>query len=410
MILFVGAESETTELRESLRGEDSSLLTATSRREALNLARRHPVETAVVSLEESLSEALDTLQGLLDLREDISILLITNSQHKQAVLPLLQAGLATHIPKPLTFLDLRSKLQQIQSDQSITSSDEKSLSPLPDLESSPRVDPVTIDHLIITLAHRLKNPLVAIRTFTHLLQDRFNDAQFRKDFYQIVQQEVETLDSLVDQLVEFSELPDPSFRPFPILALVRESIRQAMIRLKGRRIDLESHLSDDNLSIQVDRDQFIYALTHLLVGLTSPTKRTSHAGISVYVQETDQSGEVEILLCRKGSPSQDGGQVFGLELFIAKRIIERQQGDVQFDLSSSEQTSVSILLPQRISNSRSSKGVAASWGYFTPTYTERRKGELSITFKNRRAKQRRRYQRSSYFPERRKIISTPTQS
>ncbi len=50
------------------------------------------------------------------------------------------------------------------------------------------------------IAHEIKNPLVAIRTFAELLPDRYTDADFRDDFSKVVIAEIERIDGLVDRL------------------------------------------------------------------------------------------------------------------------------------------------------------------------------------------------------------------
>jgi signal transduction histidine kinase len=50
------------------------------------------------------------------------------------------------------------------------------------------------------VAHEIKNPLVAIRTFAELLPDRYTDVDFREDFSKVVIAEIERIDGLVDRL------------------------------------------------------------------------------------------------------------------------------------------------------------------------------------------------------------------
>ncbi len=48
--------------------------------------------------------------------------------------------------------------------------------------------------LAASMSHEIRNPLVAIKTFAQLLPERFDDADFRKDFNEIVVQEIDRLD------------------------------------------------------------------------------------------------------------------------------------------------------------------------------------------------------------------------
>jgi PAS domain S-box-containing protein len=50
------------------------------------------------------------------------------------------------------------------------------------------------------VAHEIKNPLVAIRTFAELLPERFADTDFRNDFAKVVIREIDRIDNLVGRL------------------------------------------------------------------------------------------------------------------------------------------------------------------------------------------------------------------
>ena len=59
------------------------------------------------------------------------------------------------------------------------------------------------------MAHEIKNPLTAIKTFTEYLEKHKNDPDFYTKFSKIVGKEVDRIDDLVHQLLEFS-------KPFPV--------------------------------------------------------------------------------------------------------------------------------------------------------------------------------------------------
>ncbi len=409
MILIVSADSSETDHLQTLLEGQSPLLVAKSRVEALELASRNSIRLAIVHFAEPVTDAYDILQGLLDLREDLSILLVYDPKHQEAVMPLLQAGLVIPLEKPFTLSDLKEKLEQLR--VPLTTEGpvlQESVTSLPQeaKETFPEIDPVSMDRLIMDLAHRLKNPLVAIRTFAHLFKERSDDAQFRKDFYQTMRQEVERMDSLIDQLIEFSELPDPSTTPHPVVPIVEEAIKASQDRLKTTKIVLQNNLGDQSLALWVDKEQAVYALVHLLTGLGSGvTKPLEHSKITVHLRQRDSEG-IEILLQKSGPLFQDRTHYFGLELFMAKRIIERQNGVVQWEVSAEGQMSVRIVLPVCSPTSVSSGEITRGpYGQVIPPYAERRKRQLAIAFRDRRGRQRRLYTRSSYFPDRRRTAS-----
>ena len=419
MVLIVGADPEEADLLQTLLAGDFPLLIANSRPEALDLARCNPVESAIVNFGGPLPETYDILQDLLDLREDIPILLISDSQHREAAMPLVQAGLVVYLQKPFNPSDLKSKVHQFQRKNegqakeslSAVPAAGKDISPPPSQEAALKFDPVSMDRLIMDLAHRLKNPLVAVRTFAHLLKERFNDPQFQRDFYQTMRQEVERMDTLIDQLIEFSELPDPRIESHQVLPTVEEAMKGATDRLKGARIDLRDDLDDKRPALQVDRVQLVYALVHLLTGLGRSKTKAGHSGISVCIRATTDPEGVEIVIQKKGPHFEDRSQFFGLELFMAKRIIERQQGSIEWGISPEGHTSVKIRLPISYSAAYPSHRAAGDHKVQNMSlYAERRNCHHSIAFRDRRVRERRLSIRSSYFPERRRKVPVAAQS
>jgi hypothetical protein len=65
------------------------------------------------------------------------------------------------------------------------------------------------DVTIPTLVHEIKNPLVAISTFAHLLPDKYEDPEFRQEFSRLVNQDVRRINALFENLLEFAQFSSP---------------------------------------------------------------------------------------------------------------------------------------------------------------------------------------------------------
>ena len=79
-----------------------------------------------------------------------------------------------------------------------------------------------------SLAHEIKNPLVPIQTFAHLLPYKFDDAEFRRDFSQMVAQEISRIDLLVEQMLELVRRPGIDRG----LVDLREVIRRVLVIIR----------------------------------------------------------------------------------------------------------------------------------------------------------------------------------
>jgi signal transduction histidine kinase len=93
------------------------------------------------------------------------------------------------------------------------------------------------------LAHEIKNPLVAIRTFAELLPERVGDEEFRNSFAKIVLQEIGRIDQLVARLRGLAAPPTPRFSPVDVPQLLRETL--ALLRGEIERGRVRVVVSDE---------------------------------------------------------------------------------------------------------------------------------------------------------------------
>jgi signal transduction histidine kinase len=74
------------------------------------------------------------------------------------------------------------------------------------------------------LAHEIKNPLASIKTFTDYLDTRYDDPAFRAKFRKIVGGEVERINLIVQQLLEFAKPLPPKLTPVDVPQLMDETL------------------------------------------------------------------------------------------------------------------------------------------------------------------------------------------
>jgi signal transduction histidine kinase len=80
------------------------------------------------------------------------------------------------------------------------------------------------------IAHEIKNPLVAIKTFAELLPERYGDLDFRENFLRVAVGEIDRIDELVARL---RGLGEPESRPLQNIDLV-EPLNDTLRLLEGQ--------------------------------------------------------------------------------------------------------------------------------------------------------------------------------
>jgi len=202
----------------------------------------------------------------------------------------------------------------------------------------------SIGALASGIAHEIKNPLVAIKTFAELLPERFTEKDFREDFSQVVIREIARIDDLVARL---RGLAAPAARPLPSLDL-RSPIEETLVLLRGqleqkrvrvRRLyerTLPQVAGDPAQLKQLFLNLFMNALEAMDAGgeLTIRLSRRESIGVSSLLAEVSDTGS--------GIPQDMLGKVFdpfvttkpggsGLGLAICRGIADAHRATIRVE-------------------------------------------------------------------------------
>ena len=157
----------------------------------------------------------------------------------------------------------------------------------------------SIGALAAGIAHEIKNPLVAIKTFAELLPERFNDEDFHGDFSKVVVREIERIDSLVGRL---RGLTPNSQRliPLDIVRAIQETLALLRAQLEQARIVVTTSYQRAIPLIAGDADQlrqlflnvFVNAVEAMRLGGQLSIRVAEHKalGSRVAVVEVEDSG------------------------------------------------------------------------------------------------------------------------
>jgi hypothetical protein len=278
-----------------------------------------------------------------------------------------------------------------------------------------------LDQLVIELAHRLKNPLVSIKTFTHLLQERFNDPDFRTRFYSIVNNDVIQLNDIVDRLLEFTEFSRPYPKPLNLAEELKQATESLEPFLQSRQVTvhvaapehatpMEQAEQAGMLQIFADPTQFRYLLKQLMLDSAAAAPAGSRLQIRMLTHPAgrDRAEPTCAILIDTimASTAPRLHEWLSLELLLAKNLMERHRGTVTVAVDGNGGHG---------DGGNRRRRVTATFSLGTPSRTEiqpsatarsasvdRRKFPLSIAFRERRAALRRQEQHTITFADRRR--------
>ena len=209
------------------------------------------------------------------------------------------------------------------------------------------------------LAHEIRNPLVAIKTFTQLLPDRLEDEEFRKHFLSVASGEVDRISSLVNELLEFARASDPKFRMEDVNSILDGMILLVSTESKKKRIEIVKKYSQDLPLISIDKEQIKQVFLNILLNAIEATSEDGEIIVDTR-SFVKPGGEPYVQIQFKdtgcGIPREHLEEIFnpffttkdtgsGLGLSISHQIVQDHKGYINVESELDKGTSFYINLP-----------------------------------------------------------------
>jgi PAS domain S-box-containing protein len=210
------------------------------------------------------------------------------------------------------------------------------------------------------MAHELRNPLVAIRTFAELLPSRWDDAEFRVSFLRTAQDEIERIDRLLTDLLMLSKPADAVVEAISPDVVCEGVVRTMSATAEAKHVRLVDELAfGDEHPFFGDRGRLHQALLNLVKNAIEAepeggfVKVTTHAG-----RNSERGAVVRIVIHNANSyiPEDQIEEIFrpfssrrvggtGLGLSVCQTIIEEHHGLIKVESTRETGTDFMVELP-----------------------------------------------------------------
>jgi DNA-binding NtrC family response regulator len=206
--------------------------------------------------------------------------------------------------------------------------------------------------LIHELAHEMKNPMVTIKTFAQLLDDRYEDEDFRARFRDVVSGDIERMDDLLEMMIEFADFGQPRVDRTSLDERLRGAVDELGEECGKRRAAIRLQTSTIGTAILADENQLDYILKNVLSTVVSQARVGSEIGV-----EIQQTGTVVISYRREGPRMASitqylgslseaaGASILPLRILLAKQLVERNGGEIAVDSTEAEKEIVTMEFP-----------------------------------------------------------------
>lgn len=204
------------------------------------------------------------------------------------------------------------------------------------------------------IAHEIKNPLVSIKTFAQLLQEKYNDKDFREQFASLAIKEVDRINVLVEDILAFAKPRSVVWDDVDVKELVKATIVLVLPQFPDKKIEIKESFFADSIVIKGDADRLKQALLNVCINSVQAIQREGIIEIDVAKEKNTVNITIRDNGC--GIKKDVLGKVFepffttkaqgtGLGLSIVARIIDELKGEMRIASVEGKGATVFIKLP-----------------------------------------------------------------
>jgi two-component system sensor histidine kinase HydH len=223
-----------------------------------------------------------------------------------------------------------------------------------ELETSRRL--ASLGRLAAGVAHEIRNPLSSIKGFATYFKERYRDNPDDQKTSEIMIQEVDRLNRVITQLLEFARPPVIQKKRASLQNLIQHSLKMIERQASAKQIQVLSHLPPEIKEVDLDPDGINQVFLNLYLNAVEAMDPGGTLSVSLSVDEG--SAWVKIMVSDTGSgiSKEDLEHIFdpyfttkqtgtGLGLAIVHKIVEAHGGEVRAESEIGRGTTVSVLLP-----------------------------------------------------------------
>lgn len=214
----------------------------------------------------------------------------------------------------------------------------------------------SLGNLAAGVAHEIRNPLSSIKGFATYFKERYKDIPDDKKTAEIMVQEVERLNRVISQLLEFASPVKIHKKSVSMVTLIQHSLKMIEGHAREKNIEIKTDLDHHTKDLYIDPDKINQVFLNIYLNAIEAMENNGTLYVRLTEDKKNNMAKVEISDTGKGIIKEDLTHVFdpyfttkqsgtGLGLAIVHKIIESHKGDIRVESERGAGTTVTILLP-----------------------------------------------------------------
>jgi two-component system sensor histidine kinase HydH len=214
----------------------------------------------------------------------------------------------------------------------------------------------SVGRLAAGVAHEIRNPLSSIKGFATYFKERYPDRPDDQQTADIMIQEVDRLNRVVGQLLEFAKPVSVKPKPISLQALLNDSIKLIKDRAAEKGISVQTQNNTQVDEARIDPDRINQVLLNLY--LNAIDSMESGGELKVEISSDGQHHDIVIRISDtgRGISRENLSKIFepyfttkstgtGLGLAIAHNIVAAMGGQITVKSAPGRGTNFSVILP-----------------------------------------------------------------
>ena len=121
-----------------------------------------------------------------------------------------------------------------------------------------------LGNMAARLAHEIKNPMTAIGTFIQMLPQKYDDEEFRTEFYEIAMEETARVNNLIAELMDLAKTRESHFELNDVNKLIDKMILLTSPQSHSKHIDIVCNYAPDIRQVWMDPEKIKQVILNLL--------------------------------------------------------------------------------------------------------------------------------------------------
>lgn len=205
------------------------------------------------------------------------------------------------------------------------------------------------------IAHEIKNPLTALKTFSEYLTAKKSDPEFLEKFSPIIKSEVNRINDLVHQLLDFAKPSPAQLKKENIIEIINSTLALFHNDFMKHKIGMETHYKSTDLFLNLDYKQIKQVFLNIFLNAIESMPKGGTFRVSISLK-MDRFVNIRIQDTGIGISKQDLKHIFdpfftnkdngtGLGLAITHEIIKNHNGRIFVESTIGKGTIFTIELP-----------------------------------------------------------------